>query len=122
MSGSSDGFAAGAWRSGNPEKHLVVYGSLVPGGLHHFLLADLPGTWEQCVIRGWMGTFRGFKSFRYDPQGPEHPAWIFYSAELPRVISELDDFEGDAYERIIIPVQVDGRRVKAQVYAGKYID
>ena len=98
---------------------LIVYGSLAPGGLYHFLLADLPGTWEQCVIRGRMGQYGGFKAFHYDAAGPEHPAWLFSSAELPRVISELDDFEGDAYERVVIPVQVSGRWVMAQVYEGK---
>jgi hypothetical protein len=103
----------------NPETRLVVYGSLAPGGLYHFLLADLPGTWEQCVIRGRMGQYGGFKAFHYDTAGPEHPAWLFASAELPRVISELDDFEGEAYERVVIPVRVSGRWVMAQVYAGQ---
>jgi hypothetical protein len=106
----------------NPEAKLIVYGSLVPGGLYHFLLADLPGTWEQCVIRGRMGHYGGFKAFCYDAAGPEHPAWLLASAELPRVIAELDDFEGEAYERLIIPARVSGRWVMAQVYAGRYID
>jgi gamma-glutamylcyclotransferase (GGCT)/AIG2-like uncharacterized protein YtfP len=122
MSGSSDGsFTRAARRCCNPEEQLVVYGSLAPGGLYHFLLADLPGTWEQCVIRGRMERYGGFKALRYDAAGPEHPAWLFSSAELPRVISELDDFEGDTYERLVIRVRVGGRWVMAQVYAGKDI-
>ncbi len=121
MSGSSDYFTRAARRCRNPEERLVVYGSLAPGGLYHFLLADLPGTWERCVIRGCMGQYGCFKAFRGDAAGPEHPAWLFSSAELPRVISELDDFEGDAYERVVIRVRVGGRWVMAQVYAGKDI-
>jgi hypothetical protein len=106
----------------NPETKLIVYGSLAPGGVNAFVLAGLVGEWHPCRIRGRMGTYLGFKSFRYDPQGPENQAWLFSSAELPRVISELDDFEGDAYERIVIPARVGGRRVMAQVYAGRCCD
>ncbi len=122
MSARSDGCTTAARRSGNPGEQLIVYGSLVPGGLYHFLLADLPGTWEPCVIQGRMGKYGGFKAFYYDAAGPEHPAWLFSSAELPRAISELDDFEGEEYERLVIPAQVDGDWVKAQIYAGRYRD
>jgi hypothetical protein len=106
----------------NPETKLIVYGSLAPGGVNAFMLAGLVGEWHPCRIRGRMGTFQGFKSFRYDPKGAEHPAWLFSSAELHRVISDLDDFEGEAYARVVIPVRVSGRWVMAQVYAGKYVD
>ncbi len=106
----------------NPETKLIVYGSLAPGEANHFLLAGLTGVWRRCHIRGRLGHYRGFKSFRYDPRGPEHQAWLLESAELPRLIPDLDDFEGEEYERIIIPAQVTGRWVLAQVYEGKYID
>ena len=106
----------------NPETRLIVYGSLAPGGVNAFMLAGLVGEWHPCVIRGRMGTYLGFKSFRYDPQGPEHPAWLLESAEIPRIIPELDDFEGEAYERRIIPARVNGGWVRAQVYAGIYVD
>jgi hypothetical protein len=106
----------------NPETRLIVYGSLAPGGANAFLLAGLVGEWYTCRIRGHLGTYRGFKSFRYDPQGPEHSAWLLKSAELPRVISELDDFEGEEYARRLIPAQVNSRWVMAQVYEGRYVD
>ena len=106
----------------DPETKLIVYGSLAPGGANAFLLAGLVGEWYPCRIRGRMGVFRGFKSFRHDPEGPEHPAWLLVSAELPRVISELDDFEGEEYERCIIAARVNHRWVMAQIYTGKYVD
>ena len=106
----------------NPETRLIVYGSLAPGGTNAFMLAGLVGEWHPCRIRGHLGTYRGFKSFRYDPQGPEHPAWLLSCAELSRVILELDDFEGEEYERRIIPARVNGRSVMAQVYEGRYVD
>jgi gamma-glutamylcyclotransferase (GGCT)/AIG2-like uncharacterized protein YtfP len=106
----------------NPETRLVVYGSLAPGGANAFMLAGLVGEWYRCTIRGHLGRYRGFKSFRYDPQGPEQAAWLLESAELARILPDLDDFEGEEYERIVIPVEVSGNSVMAQIYAGKYVD
>jgi gamma-glutamylcyclotransferase (GGCT)/AIG2-like uncharacterized protein YtfP len=105
-----------------PEERLIVYGSLAPGGSNAFMLAGLEGEWYRCLIRGHLGHYRGFKSFRYDPRGPEHKAWLFSSANLSRVIQDLDDFEGEEYERRVIPARVGDRQVQAQVYAGKYWD
>ena len=106
----------------SPETKLIVYGSLAPGEVNDFMLAGLVGKWHPCRIRGRMGIYLGFKSFRYDPQGPENPAWLLESADLPRIIPELDDFEGEAYERRTIPARVDGRWVMAQIYAGRLVD
>jgi gamma-glutamylcyclotransferase (GGCT)/AIG2-like uncharacterized protein YtfP len=106
----------------NPETRLIVYGSLAPGGSNAFLLAGFPGEWHRCYIRGHMGEYRGFKSFRYDPQGPEHAAWLLVSDELFRALPYLDDFEGEEYERIIIPAKVGETYLMAQVYEGKYAD
>jgi hypothetical protein len=106
----------------NPDHNLIVYGSLAPGGPNAFILSGLVGEWYRCSIRGHMGRYRGFKSFRYDPQGPEHSAWLFESVELPRGLPELDEFEGEEYRRIIIPAQVLGRWVRAQIYEGRKAD
>jgi hypothetical protein len=92
-------------KSGSPDhqENLVVYGSLAPGGMYHFRLADLPGTWEQCIIRGRLGEYGGFKAFQYDRVGPEHRARLFTSRALPERFPELDDFEGTGYRRRVIP-------------------
>ncbi len=103
----------------NPDHHLIVYGTLVPGGMNHYLLAGLPGTWEKCFIRGQMGESWGFKAFRYDAAGPEHPAWLLTSAALPGKFPELDAFEGESYQRRIIPARVGIRQVWAHVYEGR---
>jgi hypothetical protein len=105
-----------------PETKLIVYGSLAPGATNAFMLGGLVGEWHPCRIRGHMGAYRGFKSFRYDPQGLEHPAWLLSSDELPWIILDLDDFEGAEYERIIIPARVNDGWVMAQVYEGKCVD
>jgi hypothetical protein len=106
----------------SPENRLIVYGSLAPGESNAFMLARVEGDWHRCIIRGHMGRFRGFKSFRYDPEGPEHEAWLLESPELPRVYPDLDDFEGEEYRRIVIPARVASRCLLAQVYEGRYFD
>jgi len=90
--------------------------------MYHYLLADLPGTWEKIVIRGRMGEYWGFKAFRYDGEGPEHEAWLLTSPALPEKFPELDAFEGEAYRRTLIPARVGGRRVLGHIYEGKEID
>jgi hypothetical protein len=106
----------------NPDHRLIVYGTLVPGGMYHYLLADLPGTWEPCLIRGHMGEYWGFKAFQYDEHGPELPAWLLTSKALPQKFPKLDAFEGEAYRRLIIPARVGLRRVLAHIYAGRFFE
>ncbi len=104
----------------NPEERLIVYGSLAPGGVNSFLLRPLGGTWQKCVIRGRMERFRGFKFFKHDPGGDEHQAWLFTSPALPGKYAELDDFEGEEYQRILIPAEVEGHRLMANIYAARW--
>lgn len=108
--------------SESPEERLIVYGSLAPGGPNNFMLARLEGTWIKCVIRGRMGKYRGFKVFKFDPDGDEHQAWLFSSPLLPRKFPDLDDYEGDEYRRILIPAVIDDQEILAYIYEGLYLD
>jgi hypothetical protein len=108
--------------STKPEERLVIYGSLAPGGANNFMFTGVEGNWHKCVIRGRMGRWRGFKSFKYDPAGEEHEAWLFESPVLPQMYPDLDDFEGEEYHRTLIPVQVGDLTVMAHIYEGKYCD
>jgi gamma-glutamylcyclotransferase (GGCT)/AIG2-like uncharacterized protein YtfP len=101
------------------EERLIVYGTLVPGGQYHHLLADIEATWENCTIRGRLGSYRGYPSFKWNPPGEPHPAWLVTSPELPQKFRVLDDFEGRAYTRRLIPAEVGPRLVIAYIYEGK---
>ena len=103
----------------NPEERLIVYGTLVPGGQYHYLLADLEATWERCTIRGSLGTYRGYPTFKWNPAGEPHEAWLVTSPWLPVKFRELDDFEGKDYTRRLIPGEVGPRLVIAYIYEGK---
>jgi hypothetical protein len=60
-----------------PEERLIVYGTLVPGGQYHYLLAHLAASWERCIIRGSLGSYQGYPSFKWNPGGgnPTRPGW-----------------------------------------------
>ena len=103
----------------NPENRLIVYGTLMPGGQYHHLMAGLTARWERCTIRGSLGTYRGYPSFKWNPGGEPHPAWLITSAGLPAKYRELDDFEGEAYTRRLIPAAAGNRLVIAYIYEGR---
>jgi len=101
----------------NPNHRLIVYGTLAPG-------RSITSCWRvgrdlgALCNPGRMGQWYGFKAFKWEPGGEEHGAWLFTSRALPERLPELDDFEGEAYQRVVIPVQVGRRRVLAQIYEG----
>lgn len=101
------------------EERLIVYGTLAPGGLYHHLLADLDAAWERCLIRGRLGSYQGYPSFKWNPLGDPHPAWLVTSPRLPATFRDLDRFEGRAYSRRLIPAQAGKRLVVAYIYEGK---
>ncbi len=103
----------------NPEHRLIVYGTLMPRGQYHYLMAGLAARWERCTIRGSLGTYRGYPFFKWNPGGERHPAWLITSAGLPAKYRELDDFEGEAYTRRLIPAVVGNRLVIAYIYEGR---
>ena len=101
------------------EERLVVYGTLKPGGRFHHLLAGLEADWEPCVIRGSLGNYRGYPSFKWNPAGEAHPAWLVTSPLLPAKFRQLDEFEGKHYTRRLIPAEAGPRLVIAYIYEGK---
>ena len=104
----------------DPEKRLIVYGTLVPGGEYYYLLADLPeARWEPCLIRGHMGTYLRYPAFRWNPAGLPYPAWLVTSPGLPRRYPALDRFEGQAYRRRLIAAEAGRRLVAAYIYESR---
>jgi len=90
--------------------HLIVYGSLSPGGSNHARLAHLDGTWSPGVVtgdlipHGW-GASLGYPAMQWRSDGPRVPAWLL---RAPGLAAEgeweaLDQFEGEEYCRILAP-------------------
>ena len=102
---------------------LFVYGSLQPGGDNEHILAPLNGTWEAGSVRGnlaeegW-GAGLGYPGLHIDESGPPVPGYLFSSERLTDFWPELDEFEGQEYQRCRIEVTLEsGGKVSAQVYA-----
>ena len=103
-------------------RRLAVYGSLAPGQSNHDQLAGLRGDWRAGVVRGRLvasawGAAEGYPGLRPDPDGPDVAVQVFESEDLPAHWARLDVFEGDAYERVIVTVAIDGEPAEAWLYA-----
>ena len=101
---------------GSPNTRLVVYGSLAPGEANHHVLSHIRGQWLPCFITGTINLVAGYRVLTWTPGGPPVPALLFVSAELPEHWARIDDFEGEGYRRVVIPVRLDETEVMANVY------
>ena len=102
---------------------LFVYGTLAPGGPNAHVLADLSGTWEPAMVRGRLleqgwGAELGFPGLVVDERGADVAGMLFRSPQLAARWRRLDAFEGEGYERVLVPVTLlSGGTCLAYVYA-----
>ena len=88
---------------------LATYGTLVPGGPNHHVLAPLGGEWTEGLIEGdllslgW-GAELGYPGFRPRAGGDAVAVWVLTASRLAGAWPELDRFEGEGYRRILVPV------------------
>ena len=101
-----------------PTRKLVVYGTLAPGQPNHHVIADIVGSWVDCVVRGSVRAKHGLPVFAWNTSGPEIQAQLFVSGDLPQSWSRIDAFEGSAYRRHLIPTKHEGEFTVANVYVG----
>jgi len=99
-----------------PDEKLVVYGTLAPGASNKSILEEIKGTWQECKIKGEISSHTGLKYFKWKPNRGEIDTKIFISKFLPDKLSNIDEFEGSMYHRILIPVKIEDYFVIANVY------
>jgi gamma-glutamylcyclotransferase (GGCT)/AIG2-like uncharacterized protein YtfP len=103
-------------RSGAGGEHrLAAYGSLRPGARHHDLVAELEvlggGT-----IRGELTDCDGYPMLTLDPDG-DVVAVVVFGGVTGAKWAELDVFEGPAYRRTLVDVELGpGRSMIATCY------
>ncbi len=104
---------------------LFVYGTLGPGGPNEHILAGVGGSWLQATVtgtlqqKGW-GAEMGYPGIVLSKEGDEVEGFLFTSENLTSNWLELDEFEGEAYERVLTKVKLsDESFVDAYVYALK---
>lgn len=101
---------------GQPCKKLISYGTLAPGQSDHQLLSDLPGQWEECVIRGSVHLDQELCAYSWSPTGAEHKANLFMSQDLPMNWQRIDKFEGARYKRRLVPAEMQSGVTVAHAY------
>ena len=105
-----------------PEHRLIVYGSLAPGKSNHAQMAGMEGAWASGVVRGhfrdtgW-GSGGRYPGLTPDPQGPAVSILVFTAVDLPDHWARLDAFEGKAYRRSVVDVEMEGVVTQASIYA-----
>jgi len=104
-------------------ERLFVYGTLVPGEVNFHLIAGIPGNWESASCFGRIftqtkGVHVGLTCFEPAVDGGRVEGKLFSSSELTQHWQMLDEFEGELYERRLIPVKTEqGEELEAYVYA-----
>ncbi len=104
-----------------PRHRLAIYGTLAPGEVNHSQIAGIPGQWSEGFVRGELaytgwGAEHGFPALTWRPDGPRVDVQLFTSPELDRHWQRLDDFEGEGYCRILVPVEDEPGRIVAVAY------
>lgn len=99
-----------------PDWKLAAYGSLVPGGANEHLLKECNGDWKLCKMHGQIREQNSLKFFRWDPYGSVVEGSLLISQQLKDYWSRLDRFEGDRYQRGLIPIEVDDALEVATIY------
>ena len=90
--------------------------------LTEHVLAEIEGAWQTATVtgrlrqEGW-GAEMGYPGIDLDEQGDDIQGYVFSSAKLSDQWATLDEFEGEAYERVLTVVKLsDNRTVDAFIY------
>ena len=106
-------------------QRLFVYGTLAPGRPNEHVLKHINGSWENASVRGTLhregwGANLGYPAIVLDELGDKIAGYLFSSDELPEHWAKLDEFEGEAYERVLtVATLSDKSTVDAYIYALK---
>jgi gamma-glutamylcyclotransferase (GGCT)/AIG2-like uncharacterized protein YtfP len=103
-------------------ERLFVYGTLGPGQPNEHVLDAIGGSWETATVTGTLrhegwGAELGYPGIDLDEHGGEVEGFLFTSENLSGHWAALDEFEGEAYERVLAKVKLkDGSIVDAYIY------
>jgi gamma-glutamylcyclotransferase (GGCT)/AIG2-like uncharacterized protein YtfP len=103
-------------------ERLFVYGTLGPGRPNEHVLKAVRGSWETATVTGTLrqegwGAAMGYPGIDLDERGGEVEGFLFSSENLSGYWAALDEFEGEAYERVLAKVKLkDGSTVDAYIY------
>lgn len=101
-------------RTWQPQKALIIYGTLAPGKPNYSKVQHINGKWEKAIVRGKLenkgwGAELGFYGFipASKQEEQEINAYVLFSDELVDNWQYLDDFEGPGYRRILAAYELE---------------
>ena len=106
---------------------LFVYGTLGPGRPNEHVLKAIGGSWEKGSVSGYLhsegwGADMGYPGIALDKDGDKVKGFLFSSDKISEHWHKLDEFEGNAYERVLTKVELQGSRfVNAYIYSLKCV-
>jgi gamma-glutamylcyclotransferase (GGCT)/AIG2-like uncharacterized protein YtfP len=100
-----------------PSNNLIVYGTLRPGCENHGVIAAIPGEWLDGEVFGSVTQFERYPRFKWMPEGESIKVKVLHSEKLSACYASVDDFEGAAYQRILVPVFQDKSVLVGNIYA-----
>ncbi|SEC51619.1 Uncharacterized conserved protein YtfP, gamma-glutamylcyclotransferase (GGCT)/AIG2-like family [Tenacibaculum sp. MAR_2009_124] len=91
---------------------LFVYGTLGPGKPNEHILKNIGGSWKKGYVHGKLyeegwGALVGYPGIRLDEKEGKVYGYVFYSEQLEVYWQELDNFEGEEYERVKTKVIIE---------------
>ena len=107
------------------KERLFVYGTLSPNCPNEHILKNIGGTFEKATVKGILyekgwGAEMGYPGIKLDKKGEIVKGFLFSSNKLKEHWSELDKFEGEAYERVLAKVEVENKTtIEAFIYVLK---
>lgn len=102
---------------GSPDQRLALYGTLRRGEVNHALIEDLPGDWIGGQVVGIVSQLNGHPILMWDSSGDNVQVEVLVSDRLPSKFDQFDGFEGNAYERIWIPVETSSGKQICNIYS-----
>ncbi|MGK7913313.1 MAG: gamma-glutamylcyclotransferase [Synechococcus sp.] len=108
----------------SPSTRLAVYGTLAPGEENDWVLKSLQGQWSDGCVRGnlfppgsWGGGIE-YPGFEWEADGKPVAVKVFKYADLSTDWERLDAFEGNKYQRILVPVESESGTIQiANLYS-----
>jgi gamma-glutamylcyclotransferase (GGCT)/AIG2-like uncharacterized protein YtfP len=103
-------------------ERLFVYGTLGPDRPNEHVLDAIGGSWKPATVTGTLrlegwGAELGYPGIDLDEHGDEVEGFIFTSENLSNHWAALDEFEGEAYKRVLAKVKFeDGSIANAHIY------
>ena len=101
---------------------MAFYGTLRPGGEHHYEVRGIAGEWYESTVRGWVfditwGPADGYPGITIDPNAPHTTVDVLESDDLEHHLRRIDEFEGPGYRRIETTITLaDGTDSTAWIY------